>query len=487
MRSRLVALVALALAAALLPAAAGAHPDELSAVLGALPAQEGPEGEHDDATEGEYEGLNLLANWPGDPAGSYREGSDLAFWGNTAILGSYGNPGGFFVMNIANPASPKHMGTFACAGPQGDVSVWENLVFVSVDTPQNSAECGSGSAGVPTYASGQAWEGIRVVSIANPTKPEQIAAVDTDCGSHTHTLLPDIDHVDEDGRPDPRVLLYVSSYPLGGQGVECNAAGHRKISVVEVPLRRPAEASVLSTPDVSPAVGCHDITVFPELGLAAAACISESQLWDIRDPANPQIVSHIRNPRMQIHHSSAFSWDGEVLVLGDEMGGAAAAAGCLAGGHAPTGSLWFYDVSDPANPVEQGWFTIPQDQPSMQCTAHNFNVVPTVDGSRVLVTAWYNGGTHVLDFDDPANVEQLAYAKPAHGSSWSSYWYNGHVYVNNFDEGYVPPIAYSRGFDVMTVDDGLLPESHDLPHLNPQTQLRPPKAEPKAQPGSGRR
>lgn len=478
MRRPLMAAAAFVLAASLLPAVAGAHPEELGMVLGMLPAQERDEADHDDIHGGEYDKMALLANWSGDPAGSYREGSDLAFWGDRAILGSYGNPGGFYVMNIANPAKPKHMGTFACAGPQGDVSIWEDLAFVSVDTPQNSAECGSGSAPATAYAGGQAWEGIRIVSVSNPTKPEQIAAVDTDCGSHTHTLLPDTDHRDADGRPDPRVLIYVSSYPLGGQGVDCNPASHRKVSVVEVPLRRPTEARVISTPDVSPAVGCHDITVFPEQGIAAAACISESQLWDITDPANPVIVSHIRNPKMEIHHSSAFSWDGQVLVLGDEMGGAAAAAGCLAGGHAPTGSLWFYDVSDPANPVEQGWFTIPQDQPSMQCTAHNFNVVPTKDGSRVLVTAWYNGGTHVLDFDDPANVTQLAYAKPAHGSSWSSYWYNGLIYVNNFDEGYVPPIAYSRGFDVIAVEAGVVPDAWTLPHLNPQTQLAPPKAHP---------
>lgn len=473
MRRSLLAAAAVALAAALLPAAAGAHPDELGAVLGMLPQQQPEEGTHDDAQAGEYESLSLVANWSGDPAGSYREGSDLAFWGTTAILGSYGNPGGFRVMDIATPAQPRLVGTFACAGPQGDVSIWESLVFVSVDTPQNDEKCGSGSAGATAYGAGKAWEGIRIVSIADPANPVQIAAVDTDCGSHTHTLVPDTKHRGADGKQDPRVLIYVSSYPLGGQGVDCNAAGHRKISIVEVPLRRPAEASVIATPDVSPAVGCHDITVFPERGLAAAACITESQLWDISDPAQPRILSHIANPAMEIHHSSAFSWDGDVLVLGDEMGGAAAAAGCASGGHAPTGSLWFYDVSDPAKPAQAGWYTIPQNHPSLQCTAHNFNVVPTRDGSRVLVTAWYNGGTHVLNFDDPANVEQLAYAKPAHGSSWSSYWYNGLVYVNNFDEGYVPPIAFSRGFDVLAADPGIVPDAWTLPHLNPQTQISP--------------
>jgi hypothetical protein len=270
------------------------------------------------------------------------------------------------------------------------------------------------------------------------------------------------------------VLIYVSSYPLGGQGPDCNAATHRKISVVEIPLRRPHEAAVVSTPDVSPAVGCHDITVFMPRNLAAAACITESQIWDISDPVNPVVVSRIYNPAMQIHHSSAFSWDGDVVVLGDEMGGAAAAFGCFTGGNGPTGALWFYDVSDPTTPQQQSFFTIPQNEVSGFCTAHNFNPVPLNDGSRVLVTAWYNGGTHVIDFNDPANPEQMAWYKPkegTEGATWSSYWYNGHIFANNFDASYLPPVPESRGLDVFTVDDeDLKAKSLTFTHLNPQTQ-----------------
>jgi hypothetical protein len=476
MRRSLTAFAVLALSLALTPAV-GAHPDLPQ--LPALPAQpphDDGDGHHEaDETPPEGEHMALLANYDAD--GTYREGSDLAFWGTTAVLGNYGNPGGFRLMDISQPRAPELLGQFVCPGPQADVSIWQELVFLSVDTPQAGPECGAGSAGGAQYVPGQAWEGIRIVSIENPAEPVQIATVDTDCGSHTHTLVPDLSHR-EDGKPAPRVLIYVSSYPLGGQGVECNAATHRKISVVEVPLRDPASASVVATPDVSPAVGCHDISVLPAQNLAAAACISETQLWDISDPAAPVILSHIVNPAMEIHHSTAFSWDGETLVIGDEMGGAAAAAGCMAGGHAPTGSLWFYDISDPAAPAQQGWYTIPQDEPgSLFCTAHNFNVVPLRDSDRdVLVTAWYNGGTHVLDFTDPADVAQLAWIKPAAGAAWSSYWYNGHVYANNFDTSYVPSVPSSRGFDVFSVDTSatealaVLDQAMWLTHLNPQTQ-----------------
>jgi hypothetical protein len=414
------------------------------------------------------ENMSNVATW--DDGGEYRMGSDLAFWGDLAVLGKYD---GMTLMDISDPADPREVGRFDCNGNQSDVTIWDDLVVLSVDSPMADDGCDAPSAGATQYAADAHWEGLRLVDVSDPSDPQQIATVKTDCGAHTHTQVPDLDHRAADGRPDPRVLIYVSSYPLGGQGTTCSYATHRKISIVEIPLRRPTEAKVIATPDVSPAMGCHDITVFLPRQLAAAACITESQIWDISDPANPVVVSHIRNPAMEIHHSSALSWDGDVLVLGDEMGGAAAAFGCLSGGSAPTGALWFYDVSDPTAPQQLSSFTIPQDEVSALCTAHNFNAVPLRDGGRVLVSAWYNGGTHVIDFDDPAAPEQVAWYKPKEGkrgAAWSSYWYNGSIFTNNFDESYVPSVPSSRGFDVFQVEDERLRTALRLTHLNPQTQ-----------------
>ena len=269
------------------------------------------------------------------------------------------------------------------------------------------------------------------------------------------------------------MLLYSSSYPLGGQGVQCNAVTQRKISVVEVPLDNPSAARVVNMPDVSPAVGCHDITVFLPRKLAVAACISESQVWDISDPARPIILSHIRNPAMQIHHSSAVSWDGNVLILGDEKGGAAAASGCNTSGNAPTGALWFYDISDPVRPQQEGWFVVPQNETSTMCTAHNFNVIPVSTDKRILTVSWYHGGTHVVDFTDPSDAQQVGWYKASEGvrgTPWSSYWYNGVIYANNFDAGYVPPVPESRGLDVLAIDHPDLDDARRLHRLNPQTQ-----------------
>jgi hypothetical protein len=408
--------------------------------------------------------MALVANF--NDGGKYRQGSDLAFWGDRAILGNYDNPGGFRIFDVSNPATPQLLGQFKCFGPQSDVSVWNDLVFVSVDTPVTAPECGATAASAAQYGTGAAWEGIRVVSIANPAAPVQLAAVKTDCGSHTHTLVPD--------EANGRVLIYALSYPLGGQGPNCNAASHRKFSVVEVPLANPTAAKVVSTPTVAPSTGCHDVTVLMPLKLAGAACITESQLWDISDPVNPRIVSHIVNPAINIQHSTTFSWSGKTLVIGDELGGAEFTPGCGPGGdHVPIGALWFYDVSDPANPTPKATWRIPQTVATVFCTAHNFNTIPLTNGKDILTSAWYNGGTVVLDFSDPTNPKQLGgyIAKtPVQAATWSAYWYNGRIFGNNFDEDVNSLTAQSRGFDVMTISHPDVAGALTLGRLNPQTQ-----------------
>jgi hypothetical protein len=458
-------LAALALGLLAAPAASAHHiefPSELEGTLTLLPDGSVPTPAGSDA-DLHSPNMFLVSSWDDD--GTYRQGTDLAFWGSTAVLGNYDNPGGFRLVDIADPSKPRELGQFVCPGSQADVSIWQTLVFVSVDSPRQAPECGAGGASTTQTTTGAAFEGIRVVSIADRANPQQIAFVDTDCGSHTHTLVPDT--------ANGRVLVYVLSYPLGGQSTECNAETHRKISVVEVPLLNPAAARVISTPDVSPAIGCHDVTVFVERKIAAAACITESQIWDLADPANPRIVSHIVNPAVNIHHSTTFSWDGKTAVIGDELGGAAVTPGCVGGDpHLPLGALWFYDVSNPAAPVPKASYSLPQEEISLFCTAHNFNTVPLKTGKDVLVSAWYNGGTTVVDFTDPANPTQLGYyiaKEPKISAAWSSYWYNGFIYANNFDEDVNSLSAQSRGLDVLAIGHPDLKLAAKVKRLNPQT------------------
>lgn len=391
-----------------------------------------------------------------DDGGTYSSGSDIAFWGDVAVAGNL-SPGGFRLLKL--PALTE-LAQFDCNGSQSDVSIWRNLVFVSVDGPRQTSACDSPSAS-------QGVEGIRIVDIGsldNPS-PAQIAFVQTDCGSHTNTLVPD--------EANGRVLLYVGSYPLGSPTGTCSAVTHRKISVVEVPLANPAAAKVIATPDVSPAIGCHDVTVLVPGKLAGAACITESQLWDISDPVRPQVLSRIVNPGINIHHSTTFSFDGRTMAIADELAGATAPPGCLDGNeHLPIGAIWFYDVSRPSAPVLRGTFRVPQAVTSTLCTAHNFNTLPLRSNRDVLVSAWYNGGTTVVDFTEPASPRQLGYYivnSGAVSNPWSSYWYRDRIYANNLG---------SRGFDAFVLDDrDLQRDAVKLGRLNPQTMevLRGPR------------
>jgi hypothetical protein len=487
MRKGAIAAMLGALAAAAVALPASAHhelPEETGGVLSELSGYASPPDIGSPLDE-RSPNMTLIGNF--DDGGVYRQGSDEAFWGHTAILGAFDNPSGFRLVDISDPTRPSEIGQFVCPGSQADVSVWEDLVFLSVDSPRgdadpstDNAQCGMGGAPAPLAAASEAWEGIRVVDTSDPTNPQQIAAPYTDCGSHTNTLVPDL--------ANGRVLVYALSYPLNPQGVKCSPVTHRKFSVVEVPLASPEDAKVISTPDVSPAIGCHDVTVYPAIDLAAAACITESQLWDISDPANPEVISHITNPRIQIHHSTTLNWEGTTAVIGDEMTGATVTPGCPEGAdeHTPLGALWFYDISDRANPIEKGSFHIPQSQSdSLICTAHNFNTVPLRNDRDVLVSGWYNGGTTVVDFSDPSAPAQLGYyiakgptqssgteARPdqtIRSTSWSSYFYNGFIYTNNFDEDINSLSPQSRGLDVFHISDRLFRRAATLNYLNPQT------------------
>jgi hypothetical protein len=296
------------------------------------------------------------------------------------------------------------------------------------------------------------------------------------------------------GARAPRLLVYVLSYPLAGRYnpptvvATCNAVSHRKISVVEVPLANPAAARVIGTPSVETNIGCHDVTVFVERNLAAAACLTESQIWDLSDPERPDIIATIRDPKINIHHSTVFSNDGNKLVIGDELGGAAASPGCFSD-RDTYGGLFFYDVTRPTAPEFRQAFKLPQQVASLFCTAHLFNVVPLPSEDDILVSSWYTGATSVIDFSDLTRApEQIAYyipsepvtpdEQPTEAAAWASYWYRGKIYSNNFDEDVNSVSPRSRGFDVFDVEHPKLAGARPLPRLNPQLQEPFPPPDP---------
>jgi hypothetical protein len=318
------------------------------------------------------------------------------------------------------------------------------------------------------------FEGIRVFDISDITAPVHVTSIPTACGSHTHTLLPEPEN--------NRAILYVSSYPLGGAalGPDCvrqeDGGGHSKISIVNVPANDPAAATV-SEYHLDPATewatylgaftfrACHDMSVFKEPGLLAAACMSEGQLWDISDPLAPEFKWRYDNPNIRpenvdLFHSATFTWDGSIVAFGDESGGGGAAR--CTDPDDNRGRIWFVDAVTGA---ELDSYKIPRSEDGT-CTMHNFNFLPRRDGKNVLVSSAYTGGTTVVDVDkllagaSEADAE-VGFFRAHGGNAWSSHWYNGHVYANDIN----------RGVDILLVSDEARATTMRFGHFNPQTQL----------------
>ena len=438
--------------------------------------------------------------------------SDLAFWGNRVVVGNYS---GFRLFDITNPAAPTLLTDFVCTtrpgtAGQGDVSIWQNLVFRSVDTPQTTPGCtrtntaGAGATQTP------GWEGVEIFDIANPAAPNQIAAVATDCGSHTHTLVPDL--------ANNRVLIYVSSYPAAAvtstptqYGNVCERGDilpgreHDKISIIEVPLAAPQTARVIAEPTYDFAgpgfqgipgfTGCHDITVHTALRIAAGACLTEGVIFDISNPAAPTIRQRLVNPAIDtcaravpnppveplcLWHSSTFTWDGKYMVFGDEDGGGGTPE-CSTEDPTTDGAFWLHRVAAPTNPISH--FKIPRvqlDRPPFGpnpagaplldeiCTAHIMNFVP-INGRYILPSSWYFGGTSVINWTNLAAPTEMAYYEidqsttagaPAYTNTWTTYWYNDYIHANDIN----------RGYDVFRLEQAWRSMAWNMRRFNPQTQ-----------------
>jgi hypothetical protein len=398
------------------------------------------------ATTDARSGMRLNWSIPG-PGPTH---SDIAFWGDVGVAGDYD---GF---RVFNRQTHQLYVSYRCRGPQNDVSLWRHngrlLLFMSVDRPQidGATVCGQDSSTDTVASDPRGWEGIRIFDITDPGSPAYIKAVTTDCGSHTHTIVPDL--------ANDRLLLYVSSFPIASQNIggTCQQP-FGKFSIVSVPLDAPETASVIAQPPVSAppwngAVACHDITVFMAIHKAAASCMSEGQIWDISDPAHPDTLHpiHIDNSAVYFWHSAEFSWDGQYVVFDDEGTGSCSPTG--------NGRIWIYRVSDG---LFQSSFMIPRPQQGVYCSVHNGNFIP-VFGRNLLVAAWYGGGTGVVDLTNPTAPHEIAYYDATTGGSadtWSSYWYNGTIYANDI----------ARGVDAFTLATTSTAGA-TWDHLNAQTQ-----------------
>jgi hypothetical protein len=408
--------------------------------------------------------------------------SDLAFQGNHLFLGNFY---GVNIFDISDPAKTTLVTSLVCPGGQGDVSVYKNLLFMSVEQPNGRLDCGTqGFPPDPTPATEpkpkkrpvpsaqkDRFRGVRIFDISDIKNPRQVAAVQTCRGSHTHTLL--VDPNDKDN-----VYIYVSGTSFvrrpeelaGCSGEEPDKDPNTalfRIDVIKVPVASPQDAKVVSNPRLfmdartgaidSLSNGgthgkkgpekpketnqCHDITVYSAIGLAAGACSGNGILLDIKDPVNPKRVDAVNDPNYSYWHSASFSNDGSKVVFTDEWGGGLGAR-CRPNDPNVWGADAIFGLTNDKLTFEN-YYKMPAAQSDTEnCVAHNGSLVP-VPGRDIEVQAWYQGGISVVDFTDAAHPFEIAYfdrgpidpKQMVLGGDWSAYWYNGYIYASEIARG----------------------------------------------------
>jgi hypothetical protein len=297
-----------------------------------------------------------------------------------------------------------------------------------------------------------------------------VAAVQTCRGSHTHTLVTD---------PNDHENLYIygsgtSSVRSAEELAGCSGQDPKddpntalfSIDVIQVPLAAPEKAHIVNRPRIfaDPTSGavsglwpggdhgpgtqktsvtnqCHDITVFPEVGLAAGACSGNGILLDIHDPVHPVRLDQVVDNNFAYWHSATFNNDGTKVLFTDEWGGGTRPR-CRATDLPNWGADAIFDIVDRKMQFK-GYFKMPAPQTDQEnCVAHNGSLIP-VPGRDIMAQAWYQGGVSVFDFTDSAHPVEIAFFDrgpiDAHqlitGGYWSAYWYNGHIFGGEIARG----------------------------------------------------
>ena len=459
--------------------------------------------------------------------------SDIAFHRDLAFVGNFD---GFRIIDISDPSDMNVLSETTCRANQGDVSVFPGerrrlYMLQSIDRPVTAPDCTAVDTptvqetdefGVPWARAKFGYEGLRLFDVTDPENPEFMRFYRTECGSHTHTLVPD----------GKRVHAYVASYPLLSQitpqedldeagDLACDAP-HSKISIVTLPVGDPANGSVqtqaLSSQTENydhdgpvvrhehdgqvefhgtapPFQACHDFQAFMPRDIVVASCAGDLQYWDSSSPGEPTADVPGRHTLIQREvreddpatpaderlesfdfvHNATVTWDGEVVAAVDEAGGGVQAR--CDGDLTWRGFTFFYPLVEPGTPVdgfdELGRYMVPRPQGSEVCVSHNGNVLPTTDGSHQQVQAFYQAGNSWLDFSDPADPTEVGWSdledSTGAADSWSSYWYNDVLYVNG---GLGRRPAGNRGFEAYALLDesGERVNLRNWRWLNPQTQ-----------------
>ena len=212
---------------------------------------------------------------------------------------------------------------------------------------------------------------------------------------------------------------------------------------------------------------CHDITVYPAIGLAGGACGGYGLLLDMHDAAHPRRIGAVADSNFSYWHSATFNNDGTKILFSDEWGGGGQPK-CRSFDKPEWGADAIFTLADNTMTFQSYYKMLAPQTANENCVAHNGSLIP-VPGRDIMVQSWYQGGISVFDWTDAAHPREIAFfdrgpvdgTKPADGGTWSAYWYNGYIYSSEI----------ARGLDVLELaPSGLLSrnelEAATLVHLD---------------------
>lgn len=219
---------------------------------------------------------------------------------------------------------------------------------------------------------------------------------------------------------------------------------------------------------------CHDITLYPEIGMAGGACEGYGLLLNIEDPTNPYRMDAVADSNFSYWHSATFNNDGTKVLFTDEWGGGGQPK-CREDDPKEWGANAIFTLEN-GEMKFQTYYKLPAPQTSVEnCVAHNGSMIPIPDRD-IMVQAWYQGGISIFDWTDPMNPYEIAFHdrgpvdanSMGNGGSWSVYWYNGLIVSSEI----------ARGLDIFELEpSGFLSENEIaaaktvvFDYLNPQGQ-----------------
>ena len=386
--------------------------------------------------------------------------TDMAFRDDILVAGSYH---GFNIYKLNKDGIPNLISSVVCPGGQGDVSIVNNLLIMSVEENRSRIDCGL--EGVSKDSSPDRFRGIRIFDISDLSTPKQVGALQTCRGSHTHSVV---------STSNNKIIIYNSGTGRVRDNEELTdcfgwdggGTSYFTIDVIEIPINNPSESRIVKSPavftdsetgrvaglwrggdhgddtqDTQPTDQCHDITVFPSANIAAGACSGNGILFDISDPYNPKRLDVATDIGFAYWHSATFNNDGTKVIFTDEWGGGGRAR-CRAWDPLDWGADAIYDIVD--NKLEfKSHYKMPAPQLETEnCVAHNGSIIP-IPNKDIFVQAWYQGGISIIDFTDSSNPIEIAYFDRGPiledilitGGYWSTYYYDGFIYGTEITRG----------------------------------------------------